>query len=212
MSASSSGNFYPGSTFAASHPGPSRQGSGSTSRSTISVESALLVVDTIRRSLSLEALARSLSRDVGDLEGTVQELNARFKSTDPMGYKKRDPWSDAMDRARDRYKHSGEVHGRAHRLFDEAYARTRKHATPEDHVERAKLAIEWAKASVVAAEARLEFMITYRNAYQYSGIDGHIKAARGLIDSAKDSIHEARLNYENIWISHGRSADPLVFK
>jgi hypothetical protein len=48
-----------------------------------------------------------------------------------------------------------------------------------------------------AAEARLEFMITYRNAHQYSSIDGHIKAARGLIDSAKESIHEARLNYES---------------
>jgi hypothetical protein len=51
--------------------------------------------------LSLEALARSLSRDVGDFEGTMQELNSGFKSTDPKGYKKRDPWSDAMNRARD---------------------------------------------------------------------------------------------------------------
>lgn len=46
-----------------------------------------------------------------------------------------------------------------------------------------------------AAEARLEFMKTYKDAYYLPAIQTHINEGAAIISSAKKAVSEARKNY-----------------
>lgn len=112
------------------------------------MQSAESALDSIHRSRSIQDLARQISRDFRDLDGTLQDLKAWFKALDPKGYKKRAPWTGGIERAYDRYKRLGEEHGRAHTAFQSYLSATRRNTTPEQHAERAKMALEWAAAAL----------------------------------------------------------------
>lgn len=142
-SPSGSGNFYAGSNCAGSPSGSVRAGSRGSASSSISVESARATVSLVERSQSLESLARQISRDLNDLDDTVRQLNAWFRSLDPKGYTKRTPWSAGMESAYDRYKRYGAAHAQAHTAFQICLSTTKRNTTPDQHAERAKLAIDW---------------------------------------------------------------------
>lgn len=141
---SSSGHFYPGSNFARTPTGSS---SGS-ANSNISVESARSSVDAIRNDNNILALARRISQDTGNLQGTITQLNAWFAALNNAAYQKRNPWTPGMERAYDRYKDLAVGHGDAHSRFTAYLKQTKINTTPEQHAERARLAIAWGEAAV----------------------------------------------------------------
>jgi hypothetical protein len=53
-----------------------------------------------------------------------------------------------MQTAYDRYKQFAEDIGTPHKAFTDYQRATAKRTTPEQHIERARLAIEWGKAAV----------------------------------------------------------------
>ncbi|KAJ3529596.1 hypothetical protein NM208_g9685 [Fusarium decemcellulare] len=197
VTASSSGNFYPGSHYPGSYNERPVDSPRSSISSTRSIELAESTLERIRTSRSIRALARQISRDLGDLDGTVEDLQAAFDNTDPTGYKKREPWSQGMERAYSRYKRFEEEYPLSKVTYHTATGPVKKNATPEERIERARLALDWASSALRAAEARLEFMKTYRDAYEHDGIMGHIGQGQQDINSARDAIEEARINYNS---------------
>lgn len=142
---SSSGHFYPGSNFGRTS---TRSSSAGSANSNISVESARSSVDAIQTDNDILALARRISQDTGDLQGTITQLNAWFAALNNAAYRKRNPWTSGMERAYDRYKDLAVAHGDAHSRFTAYLRQTRNNPTPEQHVERANLAIAWGEAAV----------------------------------------------------------------
>ncbi|KAL7916978.1 hypothetical protein ACQKWADRAFT_307955 [Trichoderma austrokoningii] len=210
---------YPGSDFANSDGGSRRSShrsggsesahrtnSGGSASSNISVESAKSA------SKNIMDLARVISIDLKDVQATVKILEDWADSLDLTKYKKRNVWTPEMERAYERYKECGKAYGRAHQSFEDKWHETQHQTTPEQHVERAKLAIAWGEAAERAADARARFMITYRDAYKPSGIETHIQAANNDITSAKRAVDEARRNYAAVFIKAGRAANPEVFR
>jgi len=146
---SSSGMFYPGSNYAPSPSGSARQASSRSSTSSgISVVSAQEALQRVQSSQSIQGLARKISRDLGDLDGTANDLHAWFVSLDPTEYRKRAPWPPGMLNAYKRYKAFAEDHGTAHTEFETYLRASRKNTTPEQHAERARLAIGWASTAL----------------------------------------------------------------
>ncbi|KAF4468589.1 hypothetical protein FALBO_4509 [Fusarium albosuccineum] len=143
VTASSSGNFYPGSHYPGSYNERPVSNPRSSTSSIRSIELAESTLERIRTSRSIQSLARQISRDLGELDGTLDDLRAFFRNTDPRGYKKRAPWPQGMESAYSRYKRLGDEFPLANDAFDAARAEDPKNATPEQHVERARLALEW---------------------------------------------------------------------
>jgi len=110
-------------------------------------------VHSIESSPSIKELASQLNGDLEKLSRTVQDLEKWFEQLNSDGYKRRLPWTDAMQRAFKRYKGLVDKHTRAHQAFENYFLTTKgsnskKNATAEDHVERAQLALEWGRAAL----------------------------------------------------------------
>lgn len=85
--------------------------------------------------------------DLGDLDGTLNELQARRQRMDPRGYKKREPWTPGMLNAWQRYKGFVKDAAVARRAFLQSQA-PKTHVKWEHHLERAKLALAWGEMAV----------------------------------------------------------------
>ncbi|KEZ41557.1 hypothetical protein SAPIO_CDS7724 [Scedosporium apiospermum] len=206
MPAYSPGNSRPGPNFATDQKGRSPPSSPASAASCISVESAVETVHSIESSPSIKELASQLNGDLEKLSRTVQDLEKWFEQLNSDGYKRRLPWTDAMQRAFKRYKGLVDKHTRAHQAFENYFLTTKgsnskKNATAEDHVERAQLALEWGRAALKAGEARADFMEMYRKAYKLDGIQGHIQAVENCVNSAQDAVEEAQKNYDTLLLS-----------
>jgi hypothetical protein len=81
---SSSGHFYPGSNFARTPTGSSI----GSANNNISVESAQSSVYVIRNDNNILALARRISQDTSNLQGTITQLNAWFAALNNAAYQK----------------------------------------------------------------------------------------------------------------------------
>ena len=53
-----------------------------------------------------------------------------------------------MERAYSRYKDYVEDYGKSHSAFLAALSKSKKHATPEEHLERTRLAIVWGEDAI----------------------------------------------------------------
>lgn len=145
--------MYPGSNFAAT-PSPSRVSTAS-GASCISVESAEYVLAAVNSNNSIRRIARQLSQEAANLDDLKAELEQWFSQVDQSGYRKRAPWSSGMVRAYARYKRHANEHGAAHTAFERCRQETNNRTIPEQHVERARLAIQWGEAAVKYVQLRV---------------------------------------------------------
>lgn len=142
---------YPGSNFAASRTESAR--SIGSNASSISVESAQATVRSIRESPSITALARSISIDLGQLDGTLQELKVYHQKKVYGDYKQREPWPQGMQNAYGRYKAVVTAYKGACTEFEHLFPlkngqRKKQSTYPENHVERARLALRMGELAV----------------------------------------------------------------
>lgn len=97
---------------------------------------------------SLESLARHISAELYPQETLVVTLRTWLATVDPAAYAQEVPWPPAVLAAYDEYKRLAAEHGTAHTAFRVYLNETRRNATPEQHLERARLAVAWGEAAV----------------------------------------------------------------
>lgn len=78
----------------------------------------------------------------------MDQLKEGFRKMDQTAYKKRAPWSSGMENAYDRYKKYVKDFGKKHTAFENYMRETRRRCTPEQHLQRAQLAIGWGEAAL----------------------------------------------------------------
>ncbi|KAB8205397.1 hypothetical protein BDV34DRAFT_195853 [Aspergillus parasiticus] len=176
--------------------------------STSSVDSTA----TINSVHSLQSLARRISAELYPQERLVTSLRTWLATVDPAAYRREMPWSPQVLAAYNEYKRRAAVHGSAHKAFEDYLNQTRRNTTPEQHLERARLAVAWGESAVSVAEGRLSFIETYRHAYSSTkSISSHIDTGKNAITSGRNAVHEARRNYDSLWVAYSRAANPQVF-
>ncbi|KAL3257932.1 hypothetical protein ABHI18_006414 [Aspergillus niger] len=98
---------------------------------------------------------------------------------EPLAYAKMDPWPQSLIEAWEEYKFFVQLIN-AKKL---AFVNYRSHAT----------------------EARLHVLCTYQNAFENTkAIDGHIEQANANLNSARDAVREAGVNYRRYWANMAR--------
>ncbi|KAG2420920.1 hypothetical protein HFD88_000534 [Aspergillus terreus] len=181
-------------------------GTGNSRASRWSIDSA----DTVNSVHSLQSLANQISADLYPQERLVSQLRDWQRTLNPATYRRQVPWPPEVKAAYDEYKRLVHVFAQAREAFD---VDKRQTATmPEQHLERARLAVAWGEAALRAAEGRLTFLDTYRNAYSGpQSIKTHIQEGQNTINSGRRAVKEARTNYEKLWEKYNRQTDPRVF-
>ncbi|GES62364.1 hypothetical protein ATEIFO6365_0005034100 [Aspergillus terreus] len=151
-----------------------------------------------------------ISADLYPQERLVTQLGNWQRTLDPATYRRHVPWPPEVKAAYDEYKRLVHVFAQAREAFEEDRGRTA--TMPEEHLERARLAVAWGEAALRAAEGRLTFLDTYRNAYSGpESIKNHIKEGQNTINSGRRAVKEARTNYGKLWEKYNRQTDPRVF-
>lgn len=142
-SASSASNtsVYPGSTFGIT-PTASRSSNASTAS-----DRSIVVLDTICSNHSIKSLIETLSRENHQATTLKVELDSWAQKINPTAYQSREPWTPAMERAHNRYKELANVIGEKHKAFKAYRNKTAVKTTPEQHIERARLAIVWGQGA-----------------------------------------------------------------
>ncbi|KAI0007241.1 hypothetical protein F4779DRAFT_592786 [Xylariaceae sp. FL0662B] len=187
----------------------SRHSSHHSGASNSSIDSAA----TIESVKTLRTLAHIVSVELYPRETLVADLRNWIKTVDPAAYARKGPWPRQLEDRYAEYKKLGDEQTSAHQAFEAARQKTRKNTTPEEHLERARLAVRWGEASVSAAEARLQFINEFRNAYGSKvSIEGHIDSANDLITSGRNAVKEARENCDRLYTVYTRDANPQVFQ
>lgn len=97
---------------------------------------------------SLQSLASRLSAELGTQKTLATALREWLASVDPAAYSGELPWRTEVQAAYNEYKRLAEEHARAHIAFTTYLRQTSDHPTPEQHLERARLAIVWGEAAV----------------------------------------------------------------
>ncbi|KAI0515425.1 hypothetical protein F5B22DRAFT_646699 [Xylaria bambusicola] len=168
--------------------------------SNVSISSAQSAVQIIKESPFIERLMNMISRDIDELDNTATDLRNWRKQLDPNTYK---PvvWTHEMTCAYQQYKDLVGKIGRSHQEFLRCERRTKeeKNATPGQHILCAKLALQWGCDALTAADARLEFLKIYRNAYKLDSIDNHIETAQDVITSGKKALYNAKKCYDSAY-------------
>ncbi|KAF2153404.1 hypothetical protein K461DRAFT_293669 [Myriangium duriaei CBS 260.36] len=80
--------------------------------------------------------------------------------------------------------------------FDQVRMRGFNTLTPEELLDAARMAIEWAQTAVDIAKERARLMETHTNVYGWKGLEGHIKAMKSAINSAGTAVKHARKVYD----------------
>ncbi|KAK5164812.1 uncharacterized protein LTR77_009476 [Saxophila tyrrhenica] len=107
-----------------------------------------------------------------------------------------------MLQAHGSYKRRGDNMAAARAALIAAWELKEKEFNLEDHVRRADLAVVWGDKSVETAQARLDFLKIYRNAFEFTGIDGHTEAGEAAINSGRAAVVKAKKDQEKIWRKH----------
>jgi DNA repair photolyase len=100
---------------------------------------------------------RAIESELNLRDQRVERLDAWLQRLDPSTYKKRLPWTGSMERAHARYHQYGAELGVAHRAFEDYFNATRKNTLPEQHLERARLAVRWGEKAIQYARSRFSF-------------------------------------------------------
>ncbi|KAK4198573.1 hypothetical protein QBC40DRAFT_283560 [Triangularia verruculosa] len=187
---------------------PRRSRPPSRTSTTSSVDSTA----TVNSAHSLTSLARRISRELYPNEAQLASLETWAENIDvyiPRGR----PWAPEVVAQYEEYKRLGEICKKDGKAFFSQWRRTEKNTTVEEHLERAELALRAAESAYKAGKARLDFLLTYQNAYSdKKSVDTHIKEIRTELKKARDRVHDVRINHENLFIAHGRKANPDVFR
>lgn len=112
--------------------------------SRLSVDSAA----TINSVHSLKSLVRHISADLYPQETLVATLRTWLAAVDPAAYAQERPWRPEVLAAYNEYKRRAAEHGTAHTAFRDYMNVTRRNTPPEQHLERARLALAWGEAAV----------------------------------------------------------------
>ncbi|KAI1394416.1 uncharacterized protein F4822DRAFT_424895 [Hypoxylon trugodes] len=200
-----SGSSTPQQVSKAGSPRASGQGSGQQSPNPS-------VASTIKSLHSIESGLRRLSEGLHSQDSLAAELKEWLDTIDAATYRKEE-WSEEVRQAYDAYKKEGDKLKATHQAYWRYMKEHPRNGTPEEHLQRTKLACSWAYYAVSAVEGRTEFLVKYRNAYNGKlAIDNHINEAKNQINSGRNAIREARHNYKAIWTAFTRRANPEVFQ
>ncbi|GKZ40097.1 hypothetical protein AbraIFM66950_002333, partial [Aspergillus brasiliensis] len=152
----------------------------------------------------LHALIRQMLYEVRNHETTIASLKTWVETIDPNTYRKQVPWPRELWEAYERYKHLVEGINPRILAYNDYKNRTEHDKNlkdlPEVKMKRLELAIEWGRAAMSAAEARIYVLVTYQNAYDHVGsIRSHIQQANDNLQSAKGAVDAAGENYRAYW-------------
>ncbi|KAK0701221.1 hypothetical protein B0T21DRAFT_397624 [Apiosordaria backusii] len=166
---------------------------------------------TVQSAHSLASLARRISRELYPDEAAVASLRTWAENLNL--YIPRGPWAPEVLAEYDEYKRLGQVCKRDGDAFKSQWRRTSKNATVEEHLERAELALRAAESAYKAGKARLNFLLTYQDAYSNKqSVLNHIGEIEIELEKARDRLGDVRLNHKNLFVAHGRDSDPAVFR
>ena len=112
--------------------------------STASIDSTA----TINSVHSLMSLVRQISHQLYPKETLVTDLRNWLAAVDPVVYRREMPWQPNVVAAYNEYKRRATVHSSAHKAFLNYFSQTRSYTTPEQHLERARLAVAWGEAAL----------------------------------------------------------------
>jgi hypothetical protein len=138
-----------------------------------------------------------------------------------------------MEDAYRKYKADTEAVRLARREFNEMKAAILRPATTEGYIELAKLALLWGRKTVRyrcylpflgltytsgltfsslnrSSESRLKFLRTYRQAYAFEDVRGHIMRANEFLASATSAVEEAQKWYDSEFLLHQTSCKCLA--
>lgn len=103
---------------------------------------------TINSVHSLRSLVRHISADLGEKHGLAEQLRARIESIE--SYRPLGPWPKQLQNAYNNYKAQAKDFAVKHTAFLEYMAETnnKSNTLPEQHLERARLAVVWGEAAV----------------------------------------------------------------
>ncbi|KAK4170732.1 hypothetical protein QBC36DRAFT_124739 [Triangularia setosa] len=167
---------------------------------------------TVNSAHSLASLARRISRELYPNETKLASLDTWAKNMGiyiPRGR----PWAPEVVAQYDEYKRLGKICQRDGDAFYSQWQETKKNTTVEEHLERAQLALRAAESAYKTGKARLDFLHTYQNAYSSKeSIRTHIGEIETELKKARERLEDVRLNHRNLFIAHGRKANPDVFR
>ena len=114
-----------------------------TKSSTQSMDSAA----TVESVHSLLSLVKQISDELYPQETLVRDLRAWLSTIDPEEYEQV-PWSEEVQTAYNNYKLGVERLTVTHQAYMRDRAVQLKNATPEQHLERSRLAVAWGESAV----------------------------------------------------------------
>ncbi|CAK43539.1 polysaccharide lyase family protein [Aspergillus niger] len=156
---------------------------------------------------NLHKIIREMFHEIESHHTTIQSLREWAQMIDPLAFAKMDPWPQSLISAWEEYKFFVQLINAKKLAFvnyrsagDEDLA-----DTSDWRFKRVHLAIEWGKVALSATEARLHVLCTYQNAFENTkAIDGHIEQANANLNSARDAVREAGINYRRYWANMAR--------
>ncbi|KAF1823185.1 uncharacterized protein K489DRAFT_410240 [Dissoconium aciculare CBS 342.82] len=148
---------------------------------------------------SIPAITDKMPSQLSRAKERVTAVRAWRNNLDQNTYRRTKQASDAMEDAYRKYKADTEAVRLARREFNEMKAAILRPATTEGYIELAKLALSWGRKTVRSSESRLKFLRTYRQAYAFEDVRGHIMRANEFLASATSAVEEAQKWYDMIW-------------
>ncbi|OJJ75257.1 hypothetical protein ASPBRDRAFT_53187 [Aspergillus brasiliensis CBS 101740] len=160
--------------------------------------------DEVLRPLNeLHRIIRGMYHEIQGHQVTILSLEEWVRTIDPNTYVQLKPWPQTLINAYDEYKFFVNLINTkkmGYKEFKDTSDKEELAGTSDCRFKRLQLALEWGQVALSATEARLHVLVTYKNAFRDKrSIDGHIDQANHNLNSARDAVREAGINYRRYW-------------
>ncbi|OJJ46463.1 hypothetical protein ASPZODRAFT_166715 [Penicilliopsis zonata CBS 506.65] len=147
-------------------------------------------------SQSINEVLQQIQDQIDVFDGLVTTLRQWVDTIDPLTYKS-EAWTEEMKKAYEEYKTQEKVLGKKKNAIKDLLPSSQ---APEESLNKAWLAVDWAKAALAATEGRLNFVQSYKNAFQdIDSINGHIQAGEDCLKSAKIAFEKGEKQLKDLW-------------
>ncbi|PYI34969.1 hypothetical protein BP00DRAFT_443107 [Aspergillus indologenus CBS 114.80] len=157
---------------------------------------------TVKRLTPIDEIVKQFEHDVHKGRLVVESLKEWVAGLDPDSYIRFEPPPE-LQAEYDEYKDACHEFADKKAVYMRLLERPRKNAHPEDHLDRARAAVEWADAAIRAAKGRLHVLTTYQNVYRtLQSINGHIQQADEAITSGSNAVRAVKEQLECEFLRH----------